>query len=198
MREELDIPLLDEVIPGSIINSGLVQPGYGFDLLLQALPDVVRQQPKALVTVTTYQRFPPELTRRIEAMGLNGHVQVRGYIPDRKEFGRIVRRHRVGLALYEPRIETHKKYSDSRIKTYLARGVPVIMTRVSPLAREVEKEGAGLVIDYDNEQLVAALLRILCDDVVYVRYRESAIHLAQQYLADEIFCGAFHQMGVES
>jgi glycosyltransferase involved in cell wall biosynthesis len=75
--------------------------------------------------------------------------------------------------------------------------VVVIITRVAPIAVEIEREGAGIVIDYDKEQLAGAILRILSDDKFYRRCRENAINLAQQYRADRIFPSSLRRMGVE-
>lgn len=195
--EQIDWLPPEEVPPASIINSGLVEAGYGFDLLLETLPHVIAKQPKTRVTVTTYQEFPQSLRRRIRELGLESHFDLLGYVADEGEYGRVVQRHRVGLALYEPRAGTHKRYSDSRAKPYLARGVAVIITSVSPIAAEIEREGAGIVIDYDKEQLAAAILKLLSDDAFYRRCRENAINLAQQYRADRVFSSAFQRMGIE-
>ena len=187
----------EDVPMASIINSGLVEAGYGFDLLLQALPYVIEKQAGTRVTVTTYQEFPESLCTRMRELGLEPHFDVLGYVADEEEYTRVVQRHRVGLALYEPKVSTHKRYSDSRAKPYLARGVPVIITRVSPIAAEIEREGAGIVIDYDKQQLADAILKLLSDDEFYWRCRENAIALAQQYRADKVFSSAFECMGIE-
>jgi glycosyltransferase involved in cell wall biosynthesis len=130
-------------------------------------------------------------------LGLESRFDLLGYVADEGEYSRVVQRHRVGLALYEPKVGTHKRYSESRAKSYLARGVVVIITRVAPIAVEIEREGAGIVIDYDKEQLAGAILRILSDDKFYRRCRENAINLAQQYRADRIFPSSLRRMGVE-
>jgi glycosyltransferase involved in cell wall biosynthesis len=130
-------------------------------------------------------------------LGLESHFDLLGYLADEGEYSRVLQRHRVGLALYEPKGGTHKQFSDSRAKSYLARGVVVIITRVAPIAVEIEREGAGIVIDYDKEQLAGAILRILSDDKFYRRCRENAINLAQQYRADRIFPSSLRRMGVE-
>lgn len=196
LAEQIGWLPVEEVPPASIINSGLVEEGYGFDLLLEALPQVIEKQPKIRVTVTTYQEFPQSLLRRIRELGLEPHFDLLGYIADENEYSRVVQRHRVGLALYEPRAGTHKRYSDSRAKPYLARGLAVIVTRVAPIAAEIEREGAGIVIDYDKQQLADAILKLLSDDEFYRRCREKAITLAQHYCADRVFASAFERMGI--
>jgi glycosyltransferase involved in cell wall biosynthesis len=196
--EEIDWLPIEEVPPASIINSGSsVEAGYGFDLFLQILPNVIAKQPKTRITVTTYKEFPQSLRKRIRELGLEAHFDLLGYIADEKEYTRVVQRHRVGLALYEPKTGTHKRYSDSRAKSYLARGVPVIITYVSPIAVEIGRAGAGVVIDYDREQLAEAILKLLVDDEFYRRCRENAINLVQQYRADRVFSTALERMGIE-
>jgi len=197
LAEQIGWLPLEEVPPASIINSGLVEAGYGFDLLLEALPQVIEKQPKTRVTVTTYQEFPQSLRGRIRELGLEPHFDLLGYVADEDEYTRVVQRHRVGLALYEPRAGTHKAYSDSRARLYLARGMAVIITRVSPIAAEIEGEGAGIVIDYDKQELADAILKLLSDDEFYKRCRENAIALAQKYRADKVFACAFERMGIE-
>lgn len=197
--EQMDLIPAEEVPAASIINSGAVEEaGYGFNLLLEALPHVIRKEPKTKVTVTTYKGFPENLRHRIRELGLEAHFSLRGYIADELEYVRVVQRHRVGLAIYEPIPNTHKRYSDSRAKVYAAQGVPVIITRVSPIAAEIEAAGAGIVIDHEKEQLAEAILKLLTDDDFYRRCRDNAINLAQQYLADKVFPAAFRRMGIES
>lgn len=195
--EQMDSLPPEEVPVASVINSGLVEAGYGFDLLLEALPKVIEKQPMTRVTVTTYQEFPQSLSRRIRELHLEPYFDLLGYVADEDEYTRVVQRHRVGLALYEPRAGTHKRYSDSRAKPYLARGVPVITTHVPPIAAEIEREGAGIVIDYDKEQLAEAILKLLSDDDFYRRCRANAIELVQRYQADRVFSTAFQRMGIE-
>ena len=190
--------LAPEDIPAaSVVNSGLVQPGYGFDLLLEALPLIVDKVPELKVTVTTYQKLPDELERRINDLGLASSFHMMGFIPDEDEYTRVLQRHRVGLALYEPKAGTHKRYSESRAKSYLARGVPVIITRVAPISSEIEKSGAGIVIEYDSQELAEAIVRLVSDDESYRRCRDNAISLAQRYRADVVVPAAFERMGIQ-
>ena len=187
----------EEVPFGSILFSGLVGTGHGFDLLLEAMPHVLEREPCAKVTVTTYQEFPAPLRRQIQEQGLEDHFDVLGFIADEDEYSRVVQRHRLGLALYEPRPGSHKRYSDSRAKTYMARGLPVVITRVPPIAAEIERAGAGIVIDYDAGELAAAILKLLSDEELYRRCRANALALAQEYSAERVFGAAFRRMGIE-
>lgn len=195
-REMASLPP-GEARTGSVLFSGLVKDGYGFELLLEAIPAVLMREPSATVTVTTYQPFPERLRRLMRERGLEDNFELLGFIPDENEYTRLVQRHRVGLALYEPRTGTHKRYSDSRVKTYMARGVPVVVTGVPPIAAEIERAGAGIVIDYDADQLAAAILKLLGDEEFYRRCRANALALAREYSTERVFGAAFRRMGIE-
>lgn len=184
--------------PDALLYSGLLKPEYGFDLLLDALPLVAEKRPGVKVTITTYGEIADGVEKALEERGLEGRFRMLGYVADHDEYSRVVQRHRLGLATYRPTRQAYKRYADvSRAKTYLARGLPVVITRVPPIAAEIEREGAGIVIDYDKQQLAEAILKLLSDDGFHRQCRENAIALAQQYRADKVFSSAFECMGIE-
>ena len=188
----------EEAEPDALLYSGLLKPEYGFDLLLAALPLVAEKRPGVKVTITTYGEIPDGMERALEQRGLRGRFHILGYVADDDEYSRIVQSHRLGLATYRPSQQAYKRYADvSRAKSYLARGLPVIITRVPPIAVEIERQGAGIVIDYDKEQLAEAILKLLSDDEFHRRCQENAISLAEQYRADTVFSSAFQHMGIE-
>ncbi|MBI2913616.1 MAG: glycosyltransferase [Chloroflexi bacterium] len=196
-RHELRPPEV-EPIPDTLLYSGLVKPEYGFDLVLEALGRVAELRPKVSLTVTTYGPLPDDLRDTLRRRGLQGRVRLLGHIDDAAEYRRVVEGHRVGLAPYRPSAEGYKRFADvSRAKTYLARGVPVVITRVPPIAAEIERAGAGIVIDYDAGQLAAAILKLLSDEAFYRRCRASALALAEGYSAERVFGEAFGRMGIE-
>lgn len=188
---------LEELEPDSLAYIGLLTQEYGFELILDALPLVVRERPHVKVTVTTYQSFPEAFRKRIQEEGLAGNFDILGYIEDEAEFSQILRRHRVGLAPYRPDPKTPKQYADaSRVKTFLAKGLPVIVTTVPIIAREVEQAKAGLVISYEKGELARAILQLLGDEETYVRYRENALRLIAKYRSEAVFSGALERSGV--
>lgn len=197
--EEIAWAALEAVEPDTLIYTGLLHPEDGFELILEALPLVVERRPQATVTVTSYQPFPEELKERIRARGLQGSLNIVGFIEDEREFARLLQRHRVGLAPYRPGARSWKNFADAtRAKIYMSKGLPVIITDVPPLAREIDREGAGLVIRYDKTELAEAIIRLLADEPFYRQCRENAIRLISKYQVDNIFRSAFQEMGIRA
>ena len=64
---------------------------------------------------------------------------------------------------------------------YLACGLPVIITKVPPIAREIEENKAGIAIDYKKEELANAVFKLLGDEKLYLEYRKNATLMAKQF-----------------
>ncbi len=177
---ELGFLPLDQLEPDSVVCIGQTTAEYGFGLVVEAMDLVARERPAIIVTVTSYTRFPPHLLEMIREKGLERHFRLLGYTRDEAEFRNVVRKNRVALAIYHP-TATSKKYADVfRPWVYMANGVPTIITRVPPVAAEIEKAGAGVVIDYEREQLANAILSLLTDDQLHYRCRQNGLALVRR------------------
>lgn len=184
--------------PDTLIYVGQLSPEYGFQLILEALPLVIKKRPRVKLTVTSYQPLPDELRETITREDLQPHISFLGYVRDESQFGKVLQEHRVGLAPYKPDPFSWKNFVDaSKAKTYMARGLPVIITRVPPVAQEIEDGGAGVVINYDEVELAEAILRLLVDEEFYQRCRVHAFKLARRYRADRVFYDVFRKMGYD-
>lgn len=187
----------DQLEPDSLIFAGLASDEYGFELLIEAITLVARQRPSAIVTVTGYGEFPTHHRDMIIQRGLQKNFRLAGYVEDRAAFRDMLRRKRIGLAPYRPLNTSCKRFTDvSRPKVYMANGVPPIITRVPPIASEIEASGAGLVIDYDRDQLAKAILRLFADEAFHERCRRRGFVLVRRYDADAICRNAISAMGV--
>ena len=141
-----------------------------------------------ILAVTYTEAATEELRNRIREKGLESNFRLLGYIEKEEVFNSVVRKHRIGLAPYRPDDISVKNFAGvARPWTYMANGVPPIITRVPPDAREIEETQAGLVIDYDKEQLARAILMLLKDDQLHQRCRERGMELAKSRATVPIF-----------
>ncbi len=181
----------------SIVWTGAVTPECGFELVIDAVALAARRRPGVTVTVTSYRPFPDSLRQRIAARGLERHFRILGYFRDEAEFNQVVRKHRAGLAPYVPTSSTVKRYAGvARPWTYMANGVPPIITRVPPDVGEIERAGAGLVIEYDAQQLADAMIALLTDDELHERCRQRGLALAQSRAPHVVFGELLRGIGV--
>ncbi len=122
------------------------------------------------------------------ALGLGNKVVFTGFLESHDDVDEILRTGAIGLAPFVPDKRSYEFYSDvGKPKAYLAAGMPVIMTRVPAIADEIEREKAGIVIDYDKKQLEDALYTLLTNHRTYKVFRDNAVRLSRKYQWPNIF-----------
>jgi glycosyltransferase involved in cell wall biosynthesis len=111
---------------------------------------------------------------------------------DDLEIANRLTRAAVGIAPYVPDALSFSNFADpGKIKIYLACGLPVIATSVPPIARTIQEDGAGTIIDYSVDAFASAVVGYLTDAVRARQARESALVLAARFDWNAIFDEAF-------
>src|SRR3989344_7400971 len=158
-RSQIKYLDLSKVKPYSIVYAGTMGPENGPDLAIQAMPKILKKFPKATLTLAGggIKADEENLKELIKKLKLEGKVDYRGFIPTNEEMLDIVRRSRVSIAPYRAIENSVRWYADAvKIRTSLACGVPVIATQVPPMGKEAERQGAGMVVEDNVEQLADA------------------------------------------
>jgi glycosyltransferase involved in cell wall biosynthesis len=68
--------------------------------------------------------------------------------------------------------------------------LPIVLTDVPPVAKDIEKEGAGKIARYDAADFANAIASILWD-ANYLLIRENARRLGERYAWPKVFAEAF-------
>jgi glycosyltransferase involved in cell wall biosynthesis len=68
---------------------------------------------------------------------------------------------------------------------------------VPEVAFEIEKQGAGITINYDKHELIGAIVKILTNDEVYRQCRQKALEFASKYTWENVFDDAFKHVLVD-
>ncbi len=187
----------EQLEPDSLIWTGALTPECGFDLVIEAMERLKSRRPAATVHVTSYTQVPDHLRRRIRASGLEHCFQFLGYIKDEAEFSQTVRKFRVGLAPYAPMAGTVKRFAGvAKPWTYLANGVVPVLTGVPFDAEEIERAGAGFLIDYDPDQLATTVLRLLADDELHELCRRRGLELVRKRAPQPVFADLLTRLGL--
>lgn len=191
-----DIPRLadDKVARRRLVYLGMISENTGTPLLFSALPRIFERFPDATLEVIGTGPLKEHFERHVEQRGFADRVHFHGVLSDRDVELTMVEC-AIGIAPYEDRAESKvnlKKYTDpTKPRMYMACGLPVVITRVPPIARDIEDREAGIAIPYDEDALVDAVDRLLSDDALWSRARANAANLAQSYAWAPIYDRAF-------
>ena len=148
-----------------IVFFGLIRPDKGLDLLIDALPAVVRQVPDVTLEVVGSPRMPLEaLVERARALGVDGRItwDLR-FVPER-EVPAVIARGRV-IALPYRWIE-----GSGVLATALAQGVPPVVTAVGTFPELcAQYDLCEPVAPDDALAFAGALVRTLTDPAARAR-----------------------------
>jgi len=181
-----------------LVLLGALTPSKGVDLVVEAYPAIKEKHPDLELVVIgrtpldavedgiAYEPYEIRLRAlgdSVKLLGVKSHDEVLKLLPDFD----------IGLALYKPDPNNLSLWADpSRVKDYLACGLPVIITDVPEIARDIAEHQAGIVIHYTPQDLVRAIGR-LSHPGTFRKMRENAIRYMKNYSWESIFTRAFHK-----
>ena len=154
--------------------------------------DLLETWPDANVVFAGDGELREELESRAHELGVSGHVRFTGFLETDNDVYNVLTGCGLALATYPPDDTNYKKYCDpGKVKFYLACGLPVLITDVPAVAREIETKGAGVIVEHDPSRLAETVCSIFADKERYEHMREQAIGMAGEYKWDVIWKRTF-------
>ena len=179
----------------TIVFLSHLRKGQGIELVLEALPEVIKAIPSVKLVVIGTGPLEKHFKEEVKKRKMTDNVVFLGYIESPEKIDEIVAKCRVGLAPYVPDPNSFTWYADpGKPKVYLGCGIPVIITRVPEVALEISRREAGIAINYNARELVDAIIKLLNDDVLYEKYRINALRYASELDWDIIFTQALSNL----
>ncbi|EFL49462.1 glycosyl transferase group 1 [Solidesulfovibrio fructosivorans JJ]] len=195
--EKIDLPDKSDRAPRDLVLLGALAPSKGVDLVIEAWPRLLARYPDLRLHVigktpndavedgVVYAPYEPRLDALGDSVILHGvmnHDKVLETLPACD----------ISLALYRPTDNNLSRWADpSRVKDYLACGVPVIITDVPEIAKDVAAERAGIVAEYTSEAVEAAVAAMVEDPAKWRAMRQAAVTYMQRYRWSAIFDASF-------
>jgi len=187
---------IGERLPYSLAYLGTLGFENGPDLAIESLLLIKKKYPNAkLHIVGGGKENLNRLRKLVEKLQLKESVVFYGFVVDNDEMAGIIRKCYLAIAPYRVIKDSIRWYADAtKIRQYLASGLPVITTRVPPLGREIVKQGAGLLIKDTKRDLAEKIIKLFSDTAVYSKLAERAIDLSKDNTWENIYKKAFKDM----
>jgi len=175
-----------------IVFMGHLRKNQGAELIIEAMPDILKLIPQARLKIVGTGPMFPSLKKMAVELGISDKVDFNGFIQDHSDLEKILTKCAIGVAPYIPAEDSFTYFSDpGKPKAYLACGLPVIITDVPAIALTIKNKKAGIMIGYSKEELVKSAALLLSDDRLYEEYRKNAIDFASSFDWSYIFKNAF-------
>jgi glycosyltransferase involved in cell wall biosynthesis len=200
--EKINLPANKKTPPKRLALLGALAPSKGVDLVMEAYHEIRNKCPdielyvigrtpiNAVEDGVVYQPYEGRL------LNLGDSVKLLGVKPHDEVF-KILPEFDIGLALYKPYANNLSQWADpSRVKDYLACGLPVIITDVPEIAKDIRKFDAGVVVKYTVKALVDAVSLLYSNAEKFIEMRKNAIKYMEGFRWDKIFLSAFQKMNI--
>jgi glycosyltransferase involved in cell wall biosynthesis len=179
----------------NVAYMGHLRKGQGLDLIFEVLPQVIIKLPDFKLIIIGTGPLERELKDLAKQKELDKYVDFMGFIEDHKKVEEILSSCSIGLSVYEPDPQSFTWYADpSKPKQYMACGLPVIITMVPSIAKDIEEGPMGLVINYNSEDLENAIIKLLSDNNFYNICRLHCIEFASRIDWSHIYEDAIKQI----
>lgn len=187
---------LKNIIPYSLVFVGTLGIENGPDLAIESLPYILKKFPKTILNIVGGENSDLERLRKlVNKLNLEKQVIFHGFISDREEVSKTIRKFMVALAPYKFIPGSARLYGDAtKIRAYLGAGLPVITTDVPPLGKEVREKEAALIVGDSKVELAEAVINVFSDRALYLKLRINAINFAKENTWDNVYRKAFSQM----
>jgi glycosyltransferase involved in cell wall biosynthesis len=161
---------------------GLLNSGKCIETALDALPTIISKFPNVLyliigkthptVKAEEGERYRNFLENKVVELGLQGHVKFVDKYLELDELLAYLQRTNIYLFTSKDPFQA----VSGTFSYAMASGCPIISTPI-PHATEMLKDGAGLVVDFQNpEQLAQAVIRLLYDPILMQQMSLNGLH----------------------
>ncbi|RKY33484.1 MAG: hypothetical protein DRP68_02205 [Candidatus Omnitrophota bacterium] len=159
----------------TLIFCGHLEECQGIQLVLESIPVIIEKVSEFKFIIIGEGGYKRTLMNLVKHLKIEKYVEFKGPIYDQKALGKVLCSARVGIAPYKEEGNLRVYFADStKPKVYLACGLPLIITKVAWIHEEVRNRNMGIVINYNKQELIDAVVKLLSDDIFYMICKRNA------------------------
>ena len=196
--EQINYLPIEKTEPFSLVFAGTLGPENGPDIAIESMKYVIKKYSEARLHIYGGGDGLNRLDKLTERLKLKENVVFHGFFTDQIKLSDEIKRYRIGLAPYKAIPGSPRWWADAtKIRLYLAAGLPVITTQVPPLGKELISENAGLVTKDNPKETAKAIEKLFKDQKLYRKLRANAIKKARNNTWENTYSSAISAMGLE-
>ena len=189
-KERIKIKSFDEINKRQIVFMGSMLEKQGVQFVIKALPKVLEKIPDIRFVVIGDGIYLPQLRKLADELQLDGSIEFTGFMESHEEVEKILVDSALAIAIYEegnPKTNFTYYTDQGKIKNYLGCGLPILLSNVPPISREIEDNRCGIIINNDPEIIAGKIVEILEDESFLRSIRANVASYSSQFDWDIIF-----------
>ncbi|MCZ7355909.1 MAG: glycosyltransferase [Candidatus Methanoperedens sp.] len=172
----------------TLIFVGHLLEKQGVQLVLKAIPEITNKIRDFNFIIIGNGEYETELKKLAYHLEIDKYVEFRGPIYDSKELNKILGKSHIAVAMYDNGKASFTYYADpTKLKTYFAMGLPVLLTDIPYNAHEIERCHCGKIIRNNVESIKSAIIELIENEDILKEYSINATKYIKQFDYNEIF-----------
>ena len=173
----------------SAIFVGHIIKRMGIQLVVEAIPSIIKKIPDFKFIVIGKGEYRTELEKLAKKLKVDKYIEFKGYIENHKEVENIIASCGVGIATYTKEDESGLTfYADpAKTKLYSGTDLPVIMTDTFYNAYDIEKAGGGVVVGDNFVDVANGIIKVIGSTTTLKKYRQDALEFAKEFDHNKLF-----------
>lgn len=181
----------NEVNKKEIIYLGALLEKQGIQLVIKAIAKVKKQIPSITFRIIGRGPYEGELKALVKRLHLEDNVIFMGYVEDHRDVENMLARSALAMAVYNPQNNPFTYYTDpGKVKSYIAAGVPVLITDFPYVALQVERKKCGIIVEYNETSIAKEIYKFLKDPELLKEYKTNALNFAKEFDWNKVFSTA--------
>lgn len=178
----------------TIVFLGHIVERQGLDIVIAAMPQVLSVIPGAKLLIIGTGSYEEVLKSLVKKNRVEKHVTFTGYIESDGKIESILAKSTIAVAMYKPSPESLTYFADpGKIKNYLSAGLPIVLTDVPPIAKDLEREKCAIISKYHPSEVASAIILLLRSRKKLEIFYRNALSYASNFDYEEIYKNAFMQ-----
>lgn len=166
-----------------IVYRGSLFDYMGVDLIIRAMPSILKKIPGVKFEILGGGKEKGYLEKLSKDLGISKNVVFHGWITNRNRLEKILSDSAVGVATFNTDIIDEKinNADPGKLKDYMLMGMPVITTEAISYSRKILEGKCGIVVQYNVDSVVNAIVKLLANKELLKEYRENVLKFIQSF-----------------
>lgn len=171
----------------TIVFMGHLLEKQGAQLIISVIPQIIKKYPKFKFKIIGTGSYKDELIALSKKLHVEKYCNFMGKIEDHKELEEEIAKSAIAVAPYIRELDTWTKYADpGKVKTYLACGVPVLLTDVPWNSAEIQYNKCGFIVSQEAGDIVNKI-DLLFHNKTNQLFRKNSTQYAKTFNYETIF-----------
>jgi glycosyltransferase involved in cell wall biosynthesis len=165
---------------------------------IEAIPLLKERHPHVTLEIIGDGPQAGELHRLASKQGVGDIVHFHGRVERHEDVEHILAGGTVALAPYLERADNFTQFADpGKLKSYLAAGLPIVLTAVPPNAHELEAAGVALLSQGAPAAFASSIERFLADRDLWLSAHQRALEYAGHFDWNSVLDRGLGELGWE-